>query len=122
MCEEMTSVPHSHLNASVLLAQSLYVCLQLYVIIKYSNLIVNRSKGLARFAFMHCIASSLCSWISTIVSEITDELVLKMVEVDEPCTALTLTNATLKSAHSDAKFNSKNHSATKILDSILCSM
>ena len=39
------------------------------MIFKYSNVIVNRSKKLARVAFMHCIASDACIWISTIISE-----------------------------------------------------
>ena len=55
-----------------------YVALQLYMMFKYSNVIVNRSKQVARFAFMHCIASSIVFWVSTIINEIMDELTSKM--------------------------------------------
>ena len=47
----------------------IYVFLQLCVIFKFSNVIVNRHKRLARLAFMHCIATSLCSWIGAIIME-----------------------------------------------------
>ena len=47
----------------------IYVFLQLCVIFKFSNVIVNRSKRLARLAFMHCIATSICSWIGAIIME-----------------------------------------------------
>ena len=40
-------------------------------------MIVNRNKGFARFAFMHCIVSSLCFWIYTIINETLDALVSK---------------------------------------------
>nr|XP_049697006.1 proton channel OtopLc [Helicoverpa armigera] len=46
-----------------------YCFLQLYFIFKYSNVIVLRAQGLAHFAFMHLIGSSLCFWISAIVRE-----------------------------------------------------
>ena len=46
--------------------QPFYIFLQLFMIFKYSNVIVNRNKGLARFALMHCIAASLCFWLYTI--------------------------------------------------------
>ncbi|XP_037297406.1 proton channel OtopLc-like [Manduca sexta] len=46
-----------------------YCFLQLYFIFKYSNVIILRAQGLARFAFMHMIGSSLCFWISAIVRE-----------------------------------------------------
>lgn len=57
------------------LFQALYVFLQLYMIFKYSNVIVNRSKKLARIAFIHCLASSLCFWIYTIFHETVDYIV-----------------------------------------------
>lgn len=47
----------------------LYCFLQLYFIFKYSNVIILRAQGLAHFAFMHLIGSSLCFWISAIVRE-----------------------------------------------------
>lgn len=57
--------------------QPIYSFLQLYMIFKFSNVIVNRSKGLARFAFMHCISSSLCFWVYTIINETLDSIVAK---------------------------------------------
>ena len=39
-----------------------------------SQVIINRCKVLARFALMHCIASSLCFWIWTILRETLDSL------------------------------------------------
>lgn len=38
---------------------------------------MNRSKGLARFTFMHCIASSICFWLNAITKETLDSLVAK---------------------------------------------
>ncbi|XP_044729577.1 proton channel OtopLc-like [Chrysoperla carnea] len=49
-----------------------YSFLQLYFIFKYSNVIINRNTDLARFGMMHCIASSLCFWIWTILRETMD--------------------------------------------------
>jgi hypothetical protein len=40
----------------------------------YSQVIINRCKELARFALMHCIASSLCFWIWTILRETLESL------------------------------------------------
>ena len=55
--------------------QSLFVILQLFMIFKYSNVIVNRSKRLAKVAFMHCIVSSLCFWLNGIINETRQSLV-----------------------------------------------
>ena len=55
--------------------QSLFVILQLFMIFKYSNVIVNRSKRLAKLAFMHCIVSSLCFWLNGIINETRQSLV-----------------------------------------------
>ena len=55
--------------------QSLFVILQLFMIFKYSNVIVNRSKRLAKLAFMHCIVSSLCFWMNGIINETRQSLV-----------------------------------------------
>ena len=63
---------------------SLYVFLQLFMIFKFSNVIVNRSKRLARFAFMHCITSSLCFWISTIINETVDSVVKDAISSTKP--------------------------------------
>ncbi|XP_047989046.1 proton channel OtopLc-like [Leguminivora glycinivorella] len=46
-----------------------YCFLQLYFVFKYSNVIILRNKGLASYAFMHIIGSSICFWINTIVRE-----------------------------------------------------
>ena len=40
-------------------------------------MIVNRSKALARYAFMHCIMSSLCFWLSAILHETMDSVLSK---------------------------------------------
>ncbi|XP_053600249.1 proton channel OtopLc-like [Plodia interpunctella] len=47
----------------------MYCFLQLFFIFKYSNVIILRAQGVAHFAFMHMIGSSLCFWISAIVRE-----------------------------------------------------
>jgi hypothetical protein len=44
------------------------------ITVLYSQVIINRCKELARFALMHCIASSLCFWIWTILRETLDSL------------------------------------------------
>ena len=51
--------------------------LQLFVIYKFGNVIVNKNKALARFAFMHCIGSSLCFWMYTIKNETLDSYIEK---------------------------------------------
>ena len=55
----------------------LYSLLQLFFVFKYGNVIVNKNKWLARFTFMHCAASSLSFWISTVVQETLDSFVNK---------------------------------------------
>ncbi|KAJ9596313.1 hypothetical protein L9F63_012646, partial [Diploptera punctata] len=52
----------------------IYSFLQLFFIFKYSNVIINRCKELARFSMMHCIASSICFWMWTIMRETLDSL------------------------------------------------
>ena len=51
--------------------------LQLFVIYKFGNVIVNKNKALARFAFMHCISASLCFWMYTIKNETLDSYIEK---------------------------------------------
>lgn len=41
--------------------------------------------GLARFAFMHCIGSSLCFWVNTIIDETMDSLVEKLTKDKDVC-------------------------------------
>ena len=60
----------------------LFSLLQCYVIFKFGNVIVNKNKPLARFAFMHCIASCLCIWMYTITNETVDALVEKFHAVN----------------------------------------
>ena len=50
---------------------------QLYFLFKYGNVIVNKNKWLARFAFAHCMSSSLSFWINTVISETLDAIVKK---------------------------------------------
>ena len=42
--------------------------------------IIHQLLGLARWAFMHCIGSSLCFWINTICNETVDSLVEKLTK------------------------------------------
>ncbi|XP_045624469.1 proton channel OtopLc isoform X3 [Procambarus clarkii] len=57
--------------------QPVYAFYQLFFIFKYSNLIINRRLVLSRFGIMHCIASSLCFWIYTILQETLQAIFLK---------------------------------------------
>ena len=50
---------------------------QLYFIFKYGNVIVNKNRWLARFAFSHCISSCFSFWIHTLLNETLDAIVLK---------------------------------------------
>ncbi|XP_048512243.1 proton channel OtopLc-like [Athalia rosae] len=52
----------------------IYSFFQLFFIFKYSNVIINHCKEVARFFIMHTIASSLCFWIWAIFRESTDLL------------------------------------------------
>ena len=61
------------------LLKSTYDFLQLYMIFKYSNVIINRSKRLARFCFMHCLSASLCLWIHAIMQETVEYVLDKYV-------------------------------------------
>ena len=63
----------------------LYSFLQLYVIYKFGNVIVNKNKILARFAFMHCIGASLCFWIYTIKNETLDSYIAKYFKEKAEC-------------------------------------
>ncbi|XP_077518918.1 proton channel OtopLc-like isoform X2 [Amblyomma americanum] len=46
-----------------------YSFYQLFMIFKYSNIVINRFKEAARFGVMHLIATSLHTWFSTIVDD-----------------------------------------------------
>ncbi|XP_035207820.1 proton channel OtopLc-like [Stegodyphus dumicola] len=51
----------------------LYAFYQLFITFKYSNIVINRMKSLARFGIMHLIATCLCNWFSTIVEEAVED-------------------------------------------------
>lgn len=42
---------------------------QLFIVFKYSNIIINRFKEIARFGQMHLIATCMCFWLHTIIQE-----------------------------------------------------
>ena len=56
---------------------ALFALVQLFFVFKYGNVIVNKNKWLARFAFMHCASSSLSFWINSVIQETLDTLVKK---------------------------------------------
>ena len=58
------------------ISQMIFVFLQMFMVFKYSNVIVNRSKRLAKIAFMHCLSTDICIWISTIINETLDYILL----------------------------------------------
>ena len=58
------------------ISQMIFVFLQMFMVFKYSNVIVNRSKRLAKIAFMHCLSTDICIWISTIINETMDYILL----------------------------------------------
>ncbi|GFT56411.1 proton channel OtopLc [Nephila pilipes] len=47
----------------------LYSFYQLFIVFKYSNIVINRHKMLACFALMHIMATCLCFWFGTIVED-----------------------------------------------------
>ncbi|XP_065568661.1 proton channel OtopLc-like isoform X2 [Artemia franciscana] len=51
-----------------------YSFYQLFIIFKYSSVIINRCKELARFATMHCLATSLFFWLYMILIETSHSL------------------------------------------------
>ena len=73
------------------LLQIIYMFLQLIMIFKFHNVIVNRSKRLARVAFMHCIASSLCFWIGNIIMETFDVEIQDLINNNSYKSMLNLT-------------------------------
>ncbi|XP_068906055.1 proton channel OtopLc-like [Tenebrio molitor] len=52
----------------------IYSFFLLYFIFKYSNIIINRHAAVVRFGVMHCISSSLCFWVWTILRETVEAL------------------------------------------------
>ena len=55
----------------------IFSLLQLYFIFKYGNVIVNKNRWLARFAFAHCMSSCLSFWVYTLYNETLDAIVKK---------------------------------------------
>lgn len=61
-CSDLTSVLLHSLRP-------VYSFYQLFIVFKYSNIVINRFKEVARFGVMHLIATSLHNWFSTIVDD-----------------------------------------------------
>ncbi|XP_067122611.1 proton channel OtopLc-like [Centruroides vittatus] len=60
----------SQVTAVVLhVVRPVYSFYQLFMLFKYSNIVINRHKALARFGLMHVIATCLCFWFNTIVED-----------------------------------------------------
>jgi len=53
---------------------------QLYILFKYSNVMINRWKQLARFALMHSMATSIFFWFSMILQETMHSLQHKIIQ------------------------------------------
>ena len=66
------------------ISQMIFVFLQMFMVFKYSNVIVNRSKRLAKIAFMHCLSTDICLWISTIINETLDYILLDAYKSMKP--------------------------------------
>ena len=60
------------------LVTPLYSFYQLFMMFKYSNLVINRHKVLARFGLMHIIGTSITFWFRTILEEAFEDFVHKM--------------------------------------------
>lgn len=60
------------------LVTPLYSFYQLFMMFKYSNLVINRHKILARFGLMHIIGTSVTFWFRTILEEAFEDFVHKM--------------------------------------------
>ncbi|CAN8032788.1 unnamed protein product, partial [Ixodes persulcatus] len=54
---------------AVHVVQPVFSFYQLYFLFKYSNIVISKWIGLAKFGIMHCIATSLCFWFRTIVDD-----------------------------------------------------
>lgn len=63
--------------------QPVYAFYQLFFIFKYSNLIINRRVILSKFGIMHCIGSSLCFWIYSILQETLQAIFKKKAHKEE---------------------------------------
>ncbi|KFM76698.1 Otopetrin-1, partial [Stegodyphus mimosarum] len=60
----------------------LYSFYQLFIVFKYSNIIIYRYKEVARFALMHIMATCLCFWFGTIVEDALEDYHHKIAKID----------------------------------------
>ncbi|KAG8191213.1 hypothetical protein JTE90_021949 [Oedothorax gibbosus] len=62
----------------------IYSFYQLFIVFKYSNIVINRHKSVAYFALMHIMGTCLCYWFGTIVEDAMEDyhhkLGLKLVD------------------------------------------
>lgn len=56
---------------------------QLFFMFKYSNIVINRFVGFAQFGILHCIATSLSFWFSTIVDDAYGDFVEVSLSVED---------------------------------------
>jgi hypothetical protein len=75
--DDINKLCSNSVNAVANILTPMYSIIQCFVIFKYGNVIVNKNKWLARFAFMHCISASICLWANTIINETLDTLMVK---------------------------------------------
>lgn len=52
-----------------------YSAAMITIVFEYSNVIMNRRRGISKFAFMHCVAACLCLWAHLILFENYDSLI-----------------------------------------------
>lgn len=83
--------------------QPVYAFYQLFFIFKYSNLIINRRIILSRFGIMHCIASSLCFWVYTILQETLQAIFMKKNKSYDTSTQASITSSMLMSGDDDSE-------------------
>ncbi|XP_072391202.1 proton channel OtopLc-like [Diabrotica undecimpunctata] len=55
----------------------IYSFFVLFFIFKYSNIVINKYTVLAKFGMMHCLSSSICFWIWTIMRETLEAIASK---------------------------------------------
>ncbi|XP_047111749.1 proton channel OtopLc-like [Schistocerca piceifrons] len=104
-----------------------YSFFQLFFIFKYSNVIINKLQILGRFALMHCIATSICFWMWTIMRETllalngynsSSENYISVLESESPVANLF---KKLRSVLMDASLESSNNSGVNTFIDPYCS-
>ncbi|XP_046993922.1 uncharacterized protein LOC124606004 [Schistocerca americana] len=104
-----------------------YSFFQLFFIFKYSNVIINKLQILGRFALMHCIATSICFWMWTIMRETllalngynsSSENYISVLESESPVANLF---KKLRSVLMDASLESSNNSGVNTFINPYCS-